>query len=313
MNELSTTPDIRSLSSIGPEDALRVQQLFGRSLALELQDDRFDRWPTATEPGPAVEQPTALATVGNRVVGYLGGPIEGGRAELDALIDPELDDPVDLLDDLVLALADELHAAGAATSQIWGRPALPAHAELARRHGAAETRALHQMRCHLPVDIEPIESRDYRAHEDLDALRTVNNRAFSTHPDQGRETNESLLATMAEPWFRPGGLRIHEREGRVTGFCWTKIHPARTSAVDPGLRSEPLGEIYVIGIDPDFHGRGLGAPMTAAGLSWLNDQGLTTGMLYVEADNEPAVRTYERLGFTILRTDKAWSLPVGGS
>ena len=48
--------------------------------------------------------------------------------------------------------------------------------------------------------------------------------------------------------------------------------------------------------------------MTAAGLDWLADQGLTTGMLYVEHDNAPAIRTYERLGFTPHRTDRAWQL-----
>jgi len=50
-----------------------------------------------------------------------------------------------------------------------------------------------------------------------------------------------------------------------------------------------------------------------AGLAWLHDQGLTTGMLYVEADNEPAVRTYVRLGFSVVRTDRAWGRALTGS
>ncbi|MCP4227094.1 MAG: GNAT family N-acetyltransferase, partial [Actinomycetia bacterium] len=55
-------------------------------------------------------------------------------------------------------------------------------------------------------------------------------------------------------------------------------------------------------------GQGLGAPMTSAGLDWLHQQGLATGMLSVEADNPPAVQTYQRLGFSIVRTDRAWLL-----
>jgi mycothiol synthase len=106
---------------------------------------------------------------------------------------------------------------------------------------------------------------------------------------------------MAEPWFEPGGLRLHEREGRLAGFCWTKIHRRPTG---------DLGEIYVIGVDPDFHGRGLGVPMTAAGLQWLSARGLRTGMLYVEAGNLPAIATYERLGFSVVRTDRAWAAPL---
>ena len=38
----------------------------------------------------------------------------------------------------------------------------------------------------------------------------------------------------------------------------------------------------------------------------LAERGETIGMLYVEADNVPAIRTYEGLGFDIVRTDRAW-------
>jgi mycothiol synthase len=162
------------------------------------------------------------------------------------------------------------------------------------------------MRCHLPVFAEPLPTRAYVANDDLEALRRVNNRAFATHPDQGDLSARDLLATMAEPWFRPEGLRLHERDGRLAGFCWTKIH--RRAGDD-------LGEIFVIGVDPDFHRQGLGVPMTAAGLHWLHQQGIATGMLYVEAGNEPAIRTYQRLGFSIVRTDRAWArtLPAAAS
>ena len=33
-------------------------------------------------------------------------------------------------------------------------------------------------------------------------------------------------------------------------------------------------------------------------------------MLYVESDNQPAVRTYERLGFTVHHIDRAYVLTV---
>jgi mycothiol synthase len=113
---------------------------------------------------------------------------------------------------------------------------------------------------------------------------------------------------MSEPWFLPEGLRLHERDGRLAGFCWTKVH-RRASAAS----GDDLGEIYVIGVDPEQHGRGLGVPMTAAGLHWLAQQGLASGMLYVEAGNEPAMRTYQRLGFSIVRTDRAWSIDTAAA
>ncbi len=278
-----------------------------RALDPEERDDRFDSWPSSDGPNDTGAPPpgfvAVLASLDSDPVGYLGGGIgENGRRQLDALIDASaLDGGAAEAGDLLTAMLNQL-ATHSATDvvdvELWGRPARPWHAQAAASAGLQELRALHQMRCRLPVSAEPLESRDY-ADTDLEALRSVNNRAFASHPDQGGQTTESMQATMNEPWFKPEGVRIHERDGRMAGFCWTKIHPSPPAVTE-------LGEIYVIGVDPDFHGQGLGVPMTAAGLAWLADQGITTGMLYVEADNVPAIKTYERLGFTVLRTDRAW-------
>src|SRR5699024_10507531 len=121
------------------------------------------------------------------------------------------------------------------------------------------------------------------------------NRAFADHPDQGSETIETLAARRSEGWYDPSGFLVlddPDEPGELAGFCWTKVHPG----VD-GLPS--LGEIYVIGVDPDHAGRGLGSQLVIAGLDHLAARGIPTANLYVEGDNESALRLYDRLGFTV--------------
>jgi mycothiol synthase len=132
----------------------------------------------------------------------------------------------------------------------------------------------------------------------------VNNAAFAGHPEQGGWDLATLRQREAQPWFDPAGFRLHERDGRLAGFCWTKVH-SDTLPV--------LGEIYVIAVHPDFHGLGLGKALTVAGLDHLARRGVTTGMLYVDRDNVAAFELYQRLGFTTNRADRAYAGTVPAS
>lgn len=169
---------------------------------------------------------------------------------------------------------------------------------VARAIGFTHYRDLWQLRCPLPNAPSGLTTRSFTV-DDLDEFVGVNNRAFHWHPEQGGLTREAVLATMEEPWFDADGFRLLHDDDTLIGFCWTKIHADE----DPAL-----GEIYVIAIDPSAHGRGLGKPMTLAGLEWLSDRGLEHGMLYVESDNDPANATYAGIGFTRHHTNRAYRL-----
>ena len=181
--------------------------------------------------------------------------------------------------------------------QLWIRHVTDGDDEVARGHGFEPCRDLWQLRCRLPRPQQSdLETRAF-AEADVDEFVAVNNRAFHWHPEQGGLTADAVRAQMSETWFDADGFRLHHRQGRLAGFCWTKIHDDA---------SPPLGEIYVIAVDPDFAGRGLGRPMTLAGLDWLAERGLAVGMLYVESDNHPANAVYRRIGFARHHTDRAY-------
>jgi mycothiol synthase len=192
-------------------------------------------------------------------------------------------------------LGEAVGASNGGEFRWWAFNATDEHTAIAQAAGLRESRRLVQLRCPLPTALAPnIHTRAFELGRDEQAFLTVNNRAFASHGEQGSWTQQTLAERFNEPWFDRAGFLLHETDGRLSGFCWTKIHPSG---------DDPVGEIYVIATDPDFSGRGLGTQLTLAGLQWLSNAGLKTGMLFVDADNHNAVRMYERIGFSTYRTD----------
>ena len=181
--------------------------------------------------------------------------------------------------------------------RVWAHGALPAAAALARKRGLEPVRELWVMSRPL-AEVPPVVPADgirlaaFRPGVDDEAWAEVNARAFAHHPEQGAMTVEDLRARMAEPWFDPEGFFLAWRGEKLAGFHWTKVHDH--SAYGDG----PVGEVYVLGLDPSEQGRGLGRTLTQVGLKYLHDRGLSDVILYVEADNAAAIAVYGKLGFT---------------
>lgn len=216
------------------------------------------------------------------------------------------------------ALATAVLDAG---GSIWAHANLPAARALAERLGLIVTRELLQLRRSpigsWPVELpETVSVRTFVVGRDEEAFLGVNARAFSWHPEQGRLSSADLLAEEGEDWFDPDGFFLAvDAEDRVLGFHQTKVHaedptPSLDRPVAPADPAGPIGEVYVVGVDPRSPVRGLGAPLTAAGLSYLAQRGLPTVMLYVESDNEPALKLYRRFGFEDYQSDVVYAHPT---
>jgi len=209
-----------------------------------------------------------------------------------------------LLDAAVAHIAS--HGGGRAV--LWAFAPDASDDALAAGAGFEPDRDLLQVRVALPL-AEPvrwppgIETRYFECGRDENAWLEVNNRAFGNHPEQGGWIRATLLRRMAEPWFDPSlFLLAFDRRGLV-GFNWCKAHPGQHP-------EPPLGEIFVIGVDPRARRSGLGRALALAGLERLASRGLSTGMLFVDATNTAALALYERLGFTVYRIDRAYRYDV---
>jgi mycothiol synthase len=239
------------------------------------------------------------------LIGY--APVVGDqpaqRYAVEVVVEPTADHPSAVADLLVAATVDLVVGLGGGMLRLWSSRASAADDARAASHGFRLERNLIQMRCSLPLADEVrgrgpvIHTRPFSPGRDEAAWLATNNRAFGSHPEQGHWDLADLAARLKEPWFDPEGLLLLEEHGRLAGSCWTKVH----ADAEP-----PMGEIYVIGIDPDFRGRGWGRSLTEAGLDWLAGRGLTVGMLYVDADNAPALALYRSMGFVEDHADRAY-------
>ena len=205
-------------------------------------------------------------------------------------------------DELDAALADVAGQGGGPVRWFVSDPSADDEAA-AVRHGLHVERDLLQLRRPLPVDVAVpvIATRAFVPGDDEAEWVEVNNRAFETHPEQGGWTIDDVRVREAEGWFDPQGFLLHHDDatGKLAAFVWTKVHDEE---------SPPSGEIYVIGVDPAFQGRGLGRTLTVIGLDWMHrSRGIDHGMLYVDAANAPAVAMYTRLGFTVDHTDRSFA------
>lgn len=137
--------------------------------------------------------------------------------------------------------------------------------------------------------------REFVPGQDDEAWLATNAAAFADHPEQGRLSLADLQERQREDWFDASGFFVAEDSripGAFAGFHWTKIPVGSTD-----------GEVYAVGVHPEAQGRGLGRTLTARGLNHLAQQNLDRIVLYVDADNAPAVALYRSLGFTVEETD----------
>lgn len=192
----------------------------------------------------------------------------------------------------------------APAARVWAHGSLPATATFAVSQGMRVVRELCQMSRPLQdlppgrplpegFEVSTLTPGDERDETDWVATNAT---AFADHPEQGRITREGLQTRMDEPWFDPAGfflirdVRPGADHGRLAAFHWTKVEAG-------------VGEVYVVGVHPDYQGHGLGSAATWIGLDHLRRRGLETVTLYVDGQNEAAIATYRRLGFERVSLD----------
>lgn len=112
-------------------------------------------------------------------------------------------------------------------------------------------------------------------------------RAF--YPDQWRVSQQKAVEDVCAA--EDTNVWVAIDAGSTVGFVAVKLHS-----------EDSMGEIYMVAVDPDFQGQGIGTDLIEFALSWMKDAGMSVAMVETGGDpgHERARRTYEKLGFGLL-------------
>lgn len=111
-------------------------------------------------------------------------------------------------------------------------------------------------------------------------------RAF--YPDNWRMSQQKAVEEVCAA--KDTHVWVAIDSGATVGFVVVKLHS-----------EDSLGEVYMVAVDPDFQGCGIGSALMEFALNWMKDAGMSIAMVETGGDrgHAPARRTYEKAGFEL--------------
>jgi mycothiol synthase len=258
------------------------------------------------QPNPSSENNLFIAERAGQIVGYadVRPELNIGRAVLRWLVHPKHHRRriATKLVDLAIFRTREL---GILTihANIWQNSLMAER--LLRRMGFTFIRRFLELRLDLsktPLpDIGQVSprSRSLETGEE-ERLTQLQNRSFSGAWGYNANTVEEIIYRIGLPNCSPKDIIMAFDSDKPIGYCWTRINFQKNKAP-----SEGTGRIYMLGVDPDYRGKGLGKQLLLTGFSYLKSKGLQVVELTVDRENKVACALYKSMGFT-LWTSSLW-------
>ncbi len=139
--------------------------------------------------------------------------------------------------------------------------------------------------------------------EDTASYVDLLNASFLSHPTPISCTRQQVDRVHAMPGFDPEGialLALSDRPSSLVGFARTRVEED-----DAGRR---FGELALVGVMPEWRGRGLGRALLRWSIARFRSLGLVEAELLVVAANDRALGFYQAEGFRTVVAWPQWSL-----
>lgn len=128
--------------------------------------------------------------------------------------------------------------------------------------------------------------------DDWQAMREIRLEGLRDAPDAFGSTYARDAAFEPAEWHRRA-----TRDGSFFAFIPELAEPAGLAG---GYEEEPgVVELISMFVRPRARGRGVGEALVDTVVAWAKDRGAILVHLWVTESNKPALRLYERCGFTV--------------
>ena len=131
-------------------------------------------------------------------------------------------------------------------------------------------------------------------------MTQLQNRSFAGSWGYNANTPEEINYRINLPNCSSKDIVLAFDSDKPIGYCWTRINSWKNKTSGEGA-----GRIYMLGVDPDYQGRGLGRQLLLVGLSYLRSKGPRVVELTVDRGNKAARALYKSVGFK-LWTSTLW-------
>jgi len=244
-------------------------------------------------PNYSPEENLFVAETAADIVGYMDvtSELQIGRAILNCLIHPE-HRRQGLASTLLVPSLRRAKELGAEVAQVCLRRNNSAAQNALLRLGFSPVRHFLQMRVDITELDEHKTSRAalrcrYLQSGEEELLTEIQNTSFAGSWGYHPNTIEEITYRLGLSQCSPHDVVLANDDSQISGYCWTS------------LTSKSEGQIYMIGVDPDFQGQGIGRRLLLAGLSRLRSKGCPVAELTVDSQNKAACDLYQSTGFTV--------------
>jgi mycothiol synthase len=145
---------------------------------------------------------------------------------------------------------------------------------------------------HLPKINQTASLCHHLRRGEEDKLAQIQNRSFANTWAYSPNTIEHIIYRTSLPSCSLEDIILACDADEPIGYCWTRINLGDKKAI-----SGRKGRIYMLGVDPDHQGKGVGKQVLLAGLSHLKSKGIRIVELTVDSENKAACALYRSMGF----------------